>query len=81
VPALLKKTGQETEWPPSGKRNTPAARPERDAGFALALTGKRRLRDSLLWTSSREGSTQIILDERLMVFDEPWLEVAVNNPG
>jgi hypothetical protein len=24
---------------------------------------------------------QIILDKRLMVFDELWMEVAVNNPG
>jgi hypothetical protein len=38
-------------------------------------------RGSLLRTCSREGSTQIILGKRLMVLDEPWLEVAVNNPG
>jgi hypothetical protein len=40
-----------------------------------------RTRNSLLLTCSREGSTQIILGKRLMVVDEPWLEVAVNNPG
>jgi hypothetical protein len=50
-------------------------------GFVLAPTGKRRLRDSLLRSSNRGGSTQISLDKRFIVLAEPWLEVAVNNPG
>ncbi len=59
----------------------PAARPERNAGFVPAPSGKRRLRDSLLRTSSREGPTQIILGKHFMVFDEPSVKVAVNNAG
>src|SRR6516164_10182566 len=47
--------------------------------FSLLTAG--RTRNSLLLTCNREGSTQIILGKRLMVLDEPWLEVAVNNPG
>jgi hypothetical protein len=31
--------------------------------------------------SAREESTQIIMGKRLVVLDEPWLEVAVNNTG
>jgi hypothetical protein len=81
VAVLVRKAEEQANEPPSGRRGTPAARPEQNAGFVLAPIGKRRLRDSLLRTSSGEGSTQIVLHERFMVFYEPLLEVAVNNPG
>jgi hypothetical protein len=74
--ALVKKAGEEMKEPPSGKRATPAAPPERNVGFVLAPTGKCRLRDSLLGTSGREGSTQVILNKRFMVFHKPSLELA-----
>jgi hypothetical protein len=39
------------------------------------------IRDTLLLTSDREESAQIIMGKRLIAFDERWLEVALNNPG
>src|SRR5262249_24117620 len=46
-----------------------------------SLLATRPIGDSLLLTSGREGSTEIIMAKRVMVFDGPLLEVAVNNPG
>src|SRR5262249_49749756 len=46
-----------------------------------SLLPARRLRDSLLLTSGREGSTPIIMTKRVMALDGPMLGVAGNNPG
>src|SRR5262249_48836943 len=40
-----------------------------------------RVRDTLLRTPGREESTQPVMGKRLRFVDEPWLEVAVPNPG
>ena len=63
----------------SGPRGPCPRRCQHTRPSSLRTAG--RIRDTLLLTSGREESTQIIMGKRLMAFDEPWMEVAVQNPG